>query len=218
MTKLDFRKTDKAFYAAPSNGWQEITLPVLTFLMIDGAGDPNGPGYAAALGALYPMAYGVKFARKAIGADFVVPPLEALWWAQDMDAFTTGDRGDWRWTAMLRMPDDLKDEEVEDVCKTVLRKQARKTDGAPAELLTQVRLEHYAEGPCLQHLHHGPFTDEAPVLADLHHRVMPDMGLTFGGHHHEIYLSDPRRVAPNKLKTILRQPVKPIGAADAGRR
>ena len=207
MTKLDFKKTDKALYTAPTDGWVQIDVPEMQFLMIDGQGDPNGNDYAAALGALYPMAYGVKFAEKAAGRDFAVPPLEALWWADDMAAFTVGDRQNWRWTAMLRIPDAASGDAVEAVRDSVLTKQAKKKDGADAGLIRAVRFERFAEKACLQHLHIGPYVDEAPVLADLHATVMPALGLTFGGKHHEIYLSDPRRVAPEKLKTLLRQPV-----------
>ncbi len=206
MTKLDFKKADKALYTAKATGWSRIDVPEMSFLMIDGQGDPNGPGYGAALRALYPVAYGVKFAEKGAGRDFAVPPLEALWWADDPAAFVAGDRRDWRWTAILRVPESVED--VEAVRETVLTKQARKKDGADAALIAAVRLERFAEGDCLQRLHVGPYSDEAPTLAELHDRVMPDMGLTFGGKHHEIYLSDPRRVAPEKLKTILRQPVR----------
>ncbi|MDQ2089766.1 GyrI-like domain-containing protein [Marimonas arenosa] len=209
MTKLDFKKTDKPLYTAPREGWARVQLPGMTFLMIDGQGDPNGPEYAAALKALYPMAYGVKFAEKDAGRDFAVPPLEALWWADDMTAFVSADRAHWRWTAMLRVPDAVTSDLVKTVRETVATKQAKKTDGADPDLLRVIRLERFAEGDCLQRLHLGPYTDEAPVLADLHDKVMPGLGLTFGGKHHEIYLSDPRRVAPEKLRTILRQPVKP---------
>lgn len=92
MSKLDFRKADRALYAAKPGEWTAVHVPEMRFLMIDGAGNPNGPAYAAALGYLYPVAYGVKFALKAAGGDFAVPPLEALWWADDMSAFVTGDR------------------------------------------------------------------------------------------------------------------------------
>ena len=210
MDKLDFRKADKALYAAKPGGWTRIAVPEMTFVMIDGMGDPNGPGYAAALMALYPMAYGVKFAEKAAGRDFAVPPLEALWWADDMAAFVAGDRGNWRWTAMLRVPDGVTGAVVEAVRESVVAKQAKKADGADPALIAAVRLERFEEGDCLQRMHLGPYADEAPVLAELHREVMPGMGLTFGGRHHEIYLSDPRRVAPEKLKTILRQPVRPL--------
>lgn len=209
MEKLDFKKVDKALYAARPAGWQRIEVPEMSFLMIDGQGDPNGPAYAAALMALYPMAYGVKFAEKEAGRDFAVPPLEALWWADDMAAFVAGERRNWRWTAMLRVPAGIGADTLAEVRASVLAKQAKKTDGADPALIAAVRLERFAEGDCLQHLHLGPYTDEAPVLAELHEEVMPAMGLNFAGKHHEIYLSDPRRVAPGKLKTILRQPVRP---------
>lgn len=210
MTKLDFKKTDKELYAAKTGGWSRLTIPEMTFLMIDGKGDPSAPEYGAALRALYPMAYGVKFAEKAAGRDFAVPPLEALWWADDMTAFVAGNRQEWRWTAMLRLPDRVEEALAETVRETVLAKQAKKKDGADPDLIRSVRLERFTEGDCLQRLHIGPYTDEAPTLAELHDEVMPGMGLTFGGKHHEIYLGDPRRVAPEKLKTILRQPVQAI--------
>ncbi|MEZ5715554.1 MAG: GyrI-like domain-containing protein [Paracoccaceae bacterium] len=210
MEKLDFKRRDKALYAARPDGWQRVEIPEMAFLAIDGQGDPNGPGYAAALMALYPMAYGVKFAEKAAGRDFAVPPLEALWWADDPAAFHADDRSDWRWTAMLRVPETVTAGAVEAVRAGVLAKQLKKADGADPGLIAAVRLERFAEGDCLQHLHVGPYADEAPVLAALHSEVMPAMGLTFGGKHHEIYLGDPRRVAAEKLKTILRQPVRPL--------
>ena len=210
MDKLDFRKRDRALYAGKPGHWERLTVPPMQFLAIDGHGDPNRPDYARAIAALYPMAYGVKFVEKGDGRDFAVPPLEALWWADDMSAYVAGDRSAWRWTAMLRVPDHVTVDRVEEVRETVLRKQAKKPDGADPNLVNAVRLHRFEEGDCLQTLHIGPYTAEAPVLADLHDKVMPAMGLTFGGLHHEMYLSDPRRVAPDKLKTILRQPVRPV--------
>ncbi|MDV4144930.1 GyrI-like domain-containing protein [Shimia sp. FJ5] len=209
MDKLDFKKVDKAFYGGKQGRWDRITLPQMTFLAIDGQGDPNGPGYAAALGVLYPLAYGVKFACKSEGADYVVPPLEALWWAEDPAAFVAGNRAAWQWRAMLRMPDRVSDEIVEEVRESVRVKLLKK--GVDIEPLAQAARRVFEEGACLQTLHVGPYTAEAPVLADLHERVMPEAGLAFNGAHHEIYLSDPRRVAPEKLRTILRQPVKSTG-------
>ncbi len=203
MTRLDFKKTDKALYAAKADGWQRLEVPEMCFLAVEGEGDPNGPGYAAALGALYPLAYGVKFAGKAAGRDFAVPPLEALWWADDPGAFGRGDRAEWRWKAMLRVPESVTE-------ATLAEAREKKAKSVDMALLETVLLERFAEGDCLQRLHLGPYTDEAPVLAELHGQVMPDLGLTFNGPHHEIYPSDPRRVAPEKLKTILRQPVRPL--------
>lgn len=208
MTKLDFRKADKALYTPPLDQWQRVDVPAMVYLSITGQGDPNGPGFAAALGALYPVAYGLKFARKPDG-DFTASPLAALWWADDPAAFAAGERAAWRWRAMLRVPGDVDDAAVENIRKSVLAKQASKSGGADPALIAAVTLTRLTEGDCLQRLHNGPFADEAPVLADLHDKVMPRLGLTFAGPHHEIYLSDPRRTAPEKLRTILRQPVKP---------
>lgn len=206
MDKLDFKKVDKAFYSGKAGRWDRITVPRMSFLMIDGQGDPNGASYGRALGVLYPLAYAVKFAMKAKGADFVVPPLEALWWADDPTVFVSGDRGAWKWTAMLRMPESVSPEMVEDARTASAGKLAKKP-GVDVTALGELRLAQYEEGDCLQTLHIGAYTDEAATLADLHDRLMPEEGLTFHGPHHEIYLSDPRRVEPARLKTILRQPV-----------
>ncbi|HHB80971.1 MAG TPA: hypothetical protein ENK83_04385, partial [Aliiroseovarius sp.] len=127
---------------------------------------------------------------------------------EDNSAFVSGDRAAWQWRAMIRMPDAVDAELLEQVRATVLKKQAKKPDGAAPDGLARVGLETLVEGESLQTLFVGPYTDEAPVLADLHSKIMPEQGLTFAGKHHEIYLSDPRRVAPEKLRTILRQPVR----------
>lgn len=209
MDKLDFKKIDRPLYSGKAGRWDRVQVPRMCFLTIEGQGDPNGPGYASALRVLYPLAYGIKFAAKARGADFVVPPLEALWWADDPAAFVSGDRAQWQWRAMLRMPEGVTGEEVDAVRATVAAKLEKK--GADISRLMDVKADEIEEGDSLQILHIGPYTDEAPTLADLHDRLMPEQGLTFNGPHHEIYLSDPRRVAPEKLRTILRQPVKSTG-------
>jgi len=197
MTKLDLKKTDRAAYTGTPGRWDRVTLPAMSYLATEGAGAPESPAYAAALAALYPLAYAIKFASKAGGRDFVVPPQSTQWWADDMAAFTAGRRDDWRWRAMIRMPDWVDD--------AALAAAKAKKGGEAVALIT------LTEGDCFQTLHVGPYADEAPVLADLHERVMPEAGVSFGGHHHEVYLSDPRRVPPEKLKTILRQPVSPAG-------
>lgn len=210
IEKHDFKKTDKAFYSGKSGRWDRLTLPSLTFVAIDGQGDPNGPLYARALAALYPSAYGIKALHKAAGADFTVPPLEALWTADDPGAFVAGDRAAWQWTAMIRIPQDVTKDMVDGVKETVLTKLARKkTAATDPQTVAMVRLLTLEEGDCLQTLHIGAYSNEAPTLADLHDRLMPEMGVTFNGPHHEIYLGDPRRAAPDKLKTLLRQPIRP---------
>ncbi|MEV5002185.1 GyrI-like domain-containing protein [Nocardioides sp. LML1-1-1.1] len=174
--------------------------------MVDGQGDPNtAPEYADALAALYPVAYTLKFASKReLDRDYVVPPLEALWWSDDMATFTTArDKSRWSWTAMLMVPDWVPAAAYDEALAQVARK------GAPAAL-DEVRRETLHEGRCVQTLHVGPYDDEAPVLAAMHDDFIPGAGLRMTGRHHEIYLGDPRRVAPERLRTILRQPVEPV--------
>ncbi|HHC30026.1 MAG TPA: hypothetical protein ENK80_05640 [Rhodobacterales bacterium] len=196
MDKLDFKKANRAFYTGKPGRWDRVTLPEMTYLFVEGQGAPEGAAYAAALAALYPTAYGIKFAGKAEGRDFVVPPQSTQWWADDPTAFTTGQRDIWRWRAMIRVPDWVE----EAMLNAAVAKKG----------VAGVGLTRLTEGDCLQTLHVGSYADEAPGLAELHQRVMPDAGLTFAGPHHEVYLSDPRKVAAEKLKTILRQPVAPL--------
>ena len=200
--KIDFKKTLDA-YSARHNTFRTLVVPPLTYLMIDGRGDPNtAPEYAEAIGALYPVAYALKFASKnTLDRDYVVMPLEALWWAENMASFTTErDKNKWNWTAMLMVPDWI-DRSMFEVAKASA--DARSHSGASSS----IRLETLDEGLCVQTLHIGSYDDETPVLDELHHRYIPSSGLTMTGRHHEIYLSDARRVEPAKLRTILRQPV-----------
>jgi hypothetical protein len=193
--KIDFKKTLDA-YRAQRGRFRTIDVPDMRYLMADGHGDPNSsPAFTAAVEALYPVAYKLKFASKRdLGRDYVVPPLEGLWWAEDMDAFTTArDKSQWDWTLMLMVPDWIDETMV-----TAAVEQAKAKD---------VRLQTLSEGRCVQTLHVGSFDDEAAVLARLHHEFIPGNGLRMAGTHHEIYLSDFRRVAPDRQRTILRQPV-----------
>ncbi|OZE05712.1 hypothetical protein CH249_21180 [Rhodococcus sp. 05-2255-3B1] len=202
MTKVDFKKTFDA-YSAQHNIFRTLVVPPLTYLMIDGHGDPNtAPQYTEAIGALYPVAYALKFASKnTLDRDYVVPPLEALWWAENMASFTTArNKAEWNWTAMIMVPDWI-DRRMFDVAKASA--EAKSTSDASS----RIRLETLDEGLCVQTLHVGSYDDETPVLDELHHRYIPSSGMTMTGKHHEIYLSDPRRVEPTKLRTILRQPV-----------
>ncbi|MEO5705771.1 MAG: GyrI-like domain-containing protein [Alteraurantiacibacter sp.] len=199
--KLDLKRAEKAYFSAPRGEFDEATLGSYRHLMVDGQGSPgDSPEYAAALAALYPLAYAVKFfSKRELGRDYVVPPLEGLWWADDRSAFTqAGRRDEWRWTLMLMVPEWITADHV----------AAARASKANVDTLA-VRLGEHADGRCLSVLHLGSFADEAPVLHRLHHEVMPARGVTFNGEHHEIYLSDPRRTPPEKLRTILRQPVKP---------
>ncbi|MEV4713844.1 GyrI-like domain-containing protein [Micromonospora sp. NPDC049374] len=207
--KIDFKKTVDA-YQAPRGRFRIVDVPDLCYLMIDGHGDPNtSPAFTTAVEALYPVAYKLKFASKRdLGRDYVVPPLEGLWWAEDMAAFTTSrDKSRWNWTLLLMVPDWI-DRAMFDAAVT----QAG-AKNQPVRL-DDIRLETLSEGRCVQTLHVGSFDDEAAVLAQLHDEFIPAQRLRMAGKHHEIYLSDFRRVAPEKQRTILRQPVT-AGAASA---
>ncbi|MCU4295715.1 hypothetical protein D3I60_01215 [Brevibacterium permense] len=204
MDKIDFKRSLPSFRAKQGR-FDLIEVPESQYLMIDGHGDPNtSPDFASALKSLYPLAYGLKFLSKLeLGRDYVVPPLEGLWWADDMAAFTSArDKSAWDFTLMLLVPDWLDANHVDGVIDTVRAKGS-------APRLGEIRFDALWEGTCVQTLHIGPFDDEGPVLEHMHADVVPELGMTMAGKHHEIYLSDVRRTAPEKLRTVLRQPVAP---------
>lgn len=206
MEKIDYKKMLKPLFSAPVDRFVSVKVPPMQFLKVDGEGNPNtSPAYRDAVEWLYGVSFSLKFAAKAgFGRDYVVPPLEGLWWADDPAHFVTRQKDMWRWTMMIMAPDFITDEMFAEAVRCV----ALKREGArPPESL---RLEIYAEGEALQALHVGSYDDEGPLLARLHHEVMPQAGLTFNGPHHEIYLSDPRKTEARKLKTLLRQPVRPL--------
>ncbi len=206
--KTDFKRTLDS-YRATRGRFRVVEVPPLRYLMVDGHGDPNtAPDYAEALQALYPMAYTLKFASKReLDRDYVVPPLEGLWWSEDMDAFTTArDKSRWDWTMMILVPEWIATEMVETASEAVRSKGAKTAAGPPVRL-DDVRLATLEEGLCVQTLHVGSFDDEAPVLEEMHHGFIPDNRLRLTGTHHEVYFSDPRKTAPEKLRTLLRQPV-----------
>jgi hypothetical protein len=199
--KVDFKREIDA-YRAPRGRFRIVDVPEMSYLMIDGHGDPNAGGaFGEAVEALYPLAYRLKFASKRIlDRDYVVMPLEGLWWADDMDSFTASrDKTRWDWTLMIMVPEWIGRDMFEDAAGQVTGPRR----------VPEVRLASLSEGRCVQTLHVGPYDDEAETLARLHHEFIPGNGLRMTGRHHEIYLSDSRRVAPEKLRTILRQPVEP---------
>lgn len=203
--KIDFKKTLDS-YQAKRGVFRIVDIPDLQYLVVDGQGDPNTSAeFSAAVEALYPVAYKIKFnSKRNLGRDYVVPPLEGLWWADDMSAFTTDrDKSQWNWTMMLMVPEWIDRELFQSAVDEV-----RKKSPAPPSL-DLVRLETLSEGQCVQTLHVGSFDDEGPVLAAMHHEFIPQQGLRMSGKHHEIYLSDFRKVVPEKLRTILRQSVEP---------
>jgi hypothetical protein len=207
MDKIDFKKQLKHLYHPTQKDFLLVEVPEMQYLMMDGHGDPNtAPDYQQALEALYGVAYKIKFiSKKQLNRDYVVPPLEGLWWAEDMDSFTiTRDKSQWDWTMMIMTPEWITGE----VCRQALEEVGQGKE--PPSALDKLRMENYTEGLSVQILHIGSYDDEAPTLARLHNAWMPKNGYTPNGKHHEIYLSDPRRVAPEKLKTVLRQPVRKV--------
>ena len=204
--KTDFKK-DLDAYRAPLCEFRIVEVPDLQYLMIDGYGDPNAsPMFTHAVEALYPLAYKLKFASKReLGRDYVVMPLEGLWWAEDMDAFTASrDKSRWDWTLMIMVPDWID----QDLLATAALQAGAKNR---PDRLDEVRMETLSEGRCVQTLHIGSYDDETQLLARMHHEFIAGHGLTMVGRHHEIYLSDARKVAPERLRTILRQPVRATG-------
>jgi len=204
VDKIDFKKAIDSYHARHQE-FRILQVPAMHYLMIDGQGDPNfTQTYTQALETIYPVAYKLKFASKQNGQDYVVPPLEGLWRADNMDSFTTQrDKSKWSWTLMLMVPDWLN---IDDVYLAV--EAAKSTRDLPR--IENLRFESLEEGQCVQTLHIGAYDDEGPVIRQMHENLIERGGLRLSGKHHEIYLGDPRRAAPEKLRTILRQPVESL--------
>lgn len=205
MDKLDYKKELKSLYNPTGKDFTLVEVPPLNFLMVDGHGDPNvAQEYVHAVEALYAVAYKLKFlCKQEKGVDFTVMPLEGLWWSQDMNAFVEQRKSDWDWTMMIMQPAPVLAEML-----PVAVQQAARSKDLPA--LARLRWECYAEGLSVQIMHTGSYADETPTLARLHQEYLPAHSLAPSGKHHEIYLGDPRKTAPEKLKTVLRQPVRRI--------
>lgn len=203
MDKIDFKRTLAKLYSPKNKDWEPVDVPTMQFLMIDGSGDPNtSPVYAAAVETLYSVSYPIKFmSKKELGRDYTVSLLEGLWYADDMSVFEKRDKSAYKWTMMIMQPEWITKEIVARAINVArLKKPDRPYD--------KLRFEPCTEGHSLQLLHVGSYDEEAPKLYQLHHEILPTQKLDFNGHHHEIYISDPRKTEPSKLKTILRQPVR----------
>ncbi|MFD0854657.1 GyrI-like domain-containing protein [Actinomadura adrarensis] len=202
MTRYDVKRELKPYYAPTNSDWTLVDVPAQQFIAVDGNGDPNtSADYARAVEALYTVAYTVKFtSKRTLGRDFVVGPLEGLWWSDDPEVFITRDKDAWHWRMLISQPGWITEDHIDEARRAALAKK-----GLPA--ISTVRHQALHEGTSAQLLHVGPYDDEGPVLARLHHEYLAANDLRMTGLHHEIYLSDPRRTAPAKLKTVLRQPV-----------
>jgi len=212
VEKSDLRKQLAPLYKASAKEPVLVTVPAMNFLMVDGRGDPNtAPEFQQAIDALYGLSYTLKFAyKKREGIDYRVMGLEGLWWSEGEDpgeAFRKGDKSRWQWTLMIAQPDFVTPAALDEAREELLARR-------PSPAARHVRLERYQEGLAAQVLHVGPYDQERPTIERLH-AFFRERGCERAGKHHEIYMSDPRRCAPERLKTILRQPVRRVrpGAA-----
>lgn len=204
--QIDLTKEFKHLYSPSTKEPGIVDVPPFNFLMLDGHGNPNtSPVYVEVLEALYSLAYTLKFViKKSTGIDFKVMPLEGLWWIigtqSDQVEFVKQDKDSWDWTMMILQPPVVTAEWVE-----TTRQQAQAKKDAPVRI-AQIRFEEYHEGLSVQLMHLGPYSEEGPNIARIHAFAL-GQGYHLEGKHHEIYLGDPRRTAPEKLRTVIRQPI-----------
>lgn len=202
MEKVDLREQLKHLYNPPGREVSVVDVPPMNFLMIDGEGNPNtSEDYAHAVEALYAISYALKFMiKRGVDAiDYAVMPLEGLWWADDMTRFSVEDKDAWRWTMMIMQPQFVTGELVQGAMSQIEKKKG------PLPALPRMRFESFHEGRAAQVMHHGPYSEEGPTIEKLHEFIEME-GHELRGKHHEIYLGDPRRTAPERLKTVIRQP------------
>ncbi len=207
MKKFDFREDLKHLYGPSKKSVEIVDVPTMDFLMIDGQGDPNtSQDYQDAIEALFSVSYDIKFSVKkgpsSLDVDYGVMPLEGLWWVDDMSKFSIDDKSDWKWTAMILQPSNKDFSITKERVDASIEKVKRKRD-LPA--LPKIRFEKYEEGKAAQIMHIGPFSEEGPTVEKIHNYIKEN-GMKLRGKHHETYLSDFRRTAPEKLKTVIRQP------------
>lgn len=200
MKKVDYKKELKHLYGSSSKKVVIVEVPSMNYFMVDGEGGPAAESYQQAIEALYGLSFTVKLnVKKGVGPDYTVMPLEGLWWAKDITAFSADRKDEWLWKMMIMQPDYVTAKHV-----NAATKQLREKKNPLA--LDKIRFESYHEGLSVQILHIGPYDDEGPTIAQMH-KFIDENGYQLHMKHHEIYLSDPRRSKPEKLKTVLRQPI-----------
>jgi hypothetical protein len=212
MKKIDLYKEQKEFYNPSAKELTVIDVPEFKFLMINGKGDPNtSKEYQNVVSALYTLSYTLKFMFKKgpEQTDYKVLPLEGLWWAEDMGDFLSGKKDNWLWTMMIRQPDLITEEHFKQALESVKKKK-------PDIDISDVRFEKFREGRSVQIMYIGPFSEEGPTIKNMHEFIAAQ-GKKPSGKHHEIYLSDVRRVDPSKWRTILRQPFNKFGDTNTGK-
>jgi len=202
MKKIDYKKELKHLYKPSPKAIEIVDVPEMNYLMIDGHGDPNtSKDYSDAVEALYAVSYALKFMikRGALQIDYGVMPLEGLWWVDDMSQFSIDDKSNWKWTAMIMQPEYVTQELV-----TAALEQVEKKKNLAA--LPKIGFHSFSEGKAAQTMHIGPFSEEGPTIERIHNFIR-ERGYRLAGKHHEIYLSDIRKAAPEKWKTVIRQPI-----------
>lgn len=198
--KLDIKKEKKELFKGKAGEVREVFCPKSYYITVDGEGDPNtSERYMGAVEALYQVGYTLKFMYKEKDLDFVVMPLEGLWWADSYEVFTEQEKDKWKWRSMIELPDFVTEEDIELAKKIAFEKNK-------SDIVKEILHREMNENKSFQVLHVGPYDEEAEDIAELH-RVIKEAGYSLRGKHHEIYLSDPRRVEKDKLQTIIRQPV-----------
>ena len=205
MAKIDIKKEFKQLYNSPTKEFKIVDVPEMNFLMIDGVGDPNtAQAYKDAAETLYSVAYTLKFMvkREESKIDYGVMPLEGLWWVDDMSQFSKARKDLWKWTTMIMQPRYIDKDMFNEACEQVTKKK-----NLPS--LTKMRFINYCEGLAAQIMYIGSYSDEGSTIKQLHEYIREN-GYELTGKHHEIYLGDPRRSAPEKLKTIIRQPMQKL--------
>ena len=204
MPKMDMKKKElKHLYFPPKDEPVLVDVPPMNYLMIDGIGNPNASQeFQDAIEALYGVSYTLKFMVKKENAEleWVVMSLEGLWWADNMEDFSSGNKDSWQWTLMIMQPRHVTEEHVGKAVEELERKKKPRA-------LNKIRFEEYIEGKSAQIMHFGHFEDEGPTIEKLH-SFIAEKGYALRGKHHEIYMSDYRKTAPEKLKTVIRQPVE----------
>jgi hypothetical protein len=203
MKKIDLKKELKHLYSASPKRVEIVDVPVMNYLMMDGKGDPNtSKEFQEAVEALFSLSYTIKFMIKKgeMGIDYGVMPLEGLWWTDEMDRFTMENKEDWEWRLMIMQPGFVEKKLIDEATEQLIRKKR-----LPA--LTKVRYESFSEGRAAQIMHIGPFSEEGPTIEKLH-GFINEKGYRLHGRHHEIYLSDIRKAAPENWRTVIRQPIK----------
>jgi hypothetical protein len=200
LEKVDFKKELKQLYNPSAKEVSVADVPTMNFLFVDGEGAPASPQYVEAVSALFSVAYALKFmVKRGKSVDYGVMPLEGLWYVDDMTKFDANKKEEWKWTAMIMQPKYVTAEDFK-----VAVEQTKKKKDLPA--LPKVRFESFKEGPSAQIMYTGPFSDEGPTIQKIHAAIKAS-GHQLSGKHHEIYLNDPSKTAPEKLKTVLRQPM-----------